>query len=178
MNISVVVALAVALILVLGWYLSFSAARLDRLHARVEAAREALDAQLVRRASVALELATSGLIDPAAGVILAAAAHWAREAPPPDRELAESDLSRTLRAVLDAEVVEAMSQTPPGRNVVVELEAAAGRVELARRFHNDAVRAARTVRRQRVVRALRLAGHAPLPETFEIDDSPPELSAA
>ena len=169
---------ALALIVLLGWYLSFSAARLDRLHARVEAARDALDAQLVRRASVALELATSGLLDPAAGVILAAAAHWAREAPPLDRELAESDLSRTLRAVLDADVVAAVSQTPPGRNVVAELEAASGRVALARRFHNDAVRAARTVRRQRMVRALRLAGHAPLPENFEIDDAPPQLSAA
>ncbi len=167
-----------ALIVVLGWYLSFSAARLDRLHARVEAAREALDAQLVRRASIALELATSGLLDPAAGVILAGAAHWAREAPPPDRELAESDLSRTLRAVLDADVVTAVRQTPPGRTIVEELEAAAGRVELARRFHNDAVRAARTVRRQRVVRVLRLAGHAPLPESFEIDDTPPQLRVA
>jgi hypothetical protein len=167
-----------AVLIMLGWYLSFSAARLDRLHARVEAARGALDAQLVRRASVALELATSGLLDPAAGVILAAAAHWAREAPLPDRELAESDLSRTLRAVLDADVVASVAQTPPGRNVMRELEVAAGRVELARRFHNDAVRAARTVRRQRVVRALRLAGHAPLPESFEIDDSPPALTVA
>ena len=164
---------ALALMVIVGWYLSFSAARLDRLHARVEAAREALDAQLVRRASVALELATSGLLDPAAGVIVAAAAHWAREAPPADRELAESDLSRTLRVVLAADVVAAASQTPPGRTFVLELEAAAGRVGLARRFHNDAVRAARTVRRQRVVRALRLAGHAPLPESFEIDDTPP-----
>ena len=83
-----------------------------------------------------------------------------------------------MRAVLDADVVDAVSQTPPGRNVVAELETAVGRVELARRFHNDAVRAARTVRRQRVVRALRLAGHAPLPETFEIDDTPPVLRAA
>jgi hypothetical protein len=40
-----------ALLLVLGWYLSYSAARLDRLHHRVETTRAALDAQLARRAA-------------------------------------------------------------------------------------------------------------------------------
>ena len=62
---SLSVVLAVAAVLLAGWYLSFSATRLDRLHARVEGARSALDAQLVRRASVALQLAASGLLDPA-----------------------------------------------------------------------------------------------------------------
>ena len=37
----------VAVLLVLGWYLSFSASQLDRLHHRVETLRAALDAQLV-----------------------------------------------------------------------------------------------------------------------------------
>ncbi|HEY8114051.1 MAG TPA: hypothetical protein VII16_14550, partial [Actinomycetes bacterium] len=46
-------------------YLWLMANRLDRLHARVEGSRAALDAQLVRRSSVALELATSQLLDPA-----------------------------------------------------------------------------------------------------------------
>ena len=36
--------------LIVAWYLSYTAARLDRLHARVEGALSALDAQLVRRA--------------------------------------------------------------------------------------------------------------------------------
>jgi hypothetical protein len=35
------------------------------------------------------------------------------------------------------------------------------------------VGAARVVRRKWVVRSLRLAGHAPWPPTFEIDDTPP-----
>ena len=42
--------------------------------------RSALDAQLVRRASVSLQLATSGLLDPATALLLADAAHEAREA--------------------------------------------------------------------------------------------------
>ena len=49
--------------------------RLDRLHARLEATRVALDAALVRRSSVALELASTGLLDPATSVLLAGAAH-------------------------------------------------------------------------------------------------------
>jgi len=34
------------------------------------------------------------------------------------------------------------------------------------------------VRRKRVVRYLRLAGHAPWPQTVEISDTPPETLAA
>ncbi len=55
-----------------------------------------------------------------------------------------------------------------------ELDAACRRVQLSRRFHNDAVRACRQLRRQRMVRLFRLAGHTPWPETFEMDDSTPD----
>ncbi len=159
------------LLVVLGWFLSFTAGRVDRLHARVEAARAALDAQLVRRSAVALQLATSGELDPAASLLLAAAAVEARECDEASREAAESDLSRALRAVLDDEdaVVDAM-----GVELLTELGAAAQRVQLARRFHNDAVRATRDTRRSRPVRWFRLAGHAAMPASFEIDDEPPE----
>ena len=52
-------------------YVSWRAGRIDRLHARVDMARAALDATLLRRSSVALELATSGLLDPATSLLLA-----------------------------------------------------------------------------------------------------------
>ena len=166
----------VAAAVVSGWYLSWTASRLDRLHARVEGARASLDAQLVRRASVALELATSALLDPASAVLLAGAAHDAREATAEQRELAESDLSQALRAALEEpEAVEGVEADAHGRTLLEELSSACQRVELARRFSNDAVRAAQVVRRKRVVRWLRLAGHAEAPVTFEIDD---ELPAA
>ena len=42
---------------------------------------------------------------------------------------------------------------------------------LARKFYNDAVAATRAARRRWLVRLLRLAGGAPLPEFFEIDES-------
>jgi hypothetical protein len=166
--------LGLGVLLLVAWYLSWSAARLDRLHARVEGARAALDAQLLRRSSVALELATSGLLDPAAGVLLAGAAHDATAAPPEDREIRESDLSRALRAALaEPETVAALRGVPWGAASLDELSAAGHRVQLARRFYNDAVRSARAVRRKPVVRTFRLAGRAPAPETFEMDDAPP-----
>ena len=164
----------VALAIVAGWYLFFSATRLDRFHARVEGARSALDAQLVRRASVSLQLAVSGLLDPATSLLLADAAHGARDADEADREVAESNLTRALHAALaDPGLSEALDADPAGHELIVELAAASQRVELARRFLNDAVRGARVVRRKRVVRYLRLAGHAPWPPTFEMDDTPP-----
>src|ERR1700728_3817712 len=75
-----VILIAVAAVLV-GVYVSWRAGRLDRLHARVDGARAALDAALVRRSSVALELAACGLLDPATSLLLAGAAHDARARP-------------------------------------------------------------------------------------------------
>lgn len=183
------VVVAFILVLAAAWYLSFSASRLDRLHHRVEGARATLDAQLVRRAEAAVELATSGLLDPASGLLVAGAASDAltagereadgpapghREARVADRESAESDLSHALVAALDGAVVAAARGTELGDQLLDRLETAWHRVQLARRFHNQAVMDAQRVRRKRVVRWLRLAGYAALPQTFEMADEPPE----
>ncbi|WP_103506673.1 hypothetical protein, partial [Streptomyces sp. FM008] len=139
---STLIWIAVAL-LAIGVYLSWTAGRLDRLHARIDAARAALDAQLLRRASVAQELATAGVLDPAASIVLYEAAHAARQADEEAREVAESELSQALRAVFgDASQVDAVRQAPGGTEAADELAAAVRRVPMARRFHNDAVRAA------------------------------------
>jgi hypothetical protein len=165
--------IAAALVFV-GVYLSWTAGRLDRLHARIDAARAALDAQLLRRASVAQELATSGVFDPAASMVLYQAAHAARLARDEQREVAESELSQALRVVFaESAQVRAVHEAPGGQDSTAELVAAVRRVPMARRFHNDAVRAARAVRRHRTVRWFRLAGHAPFPLAFEMDDEPP-----
>lgn len=166
-NIIIVIAAAI----LLGVYVSWRAGRLDRLHARVEAARAALDAALVRRSSVALELAACGLLDPATSVLIAGAAHDARAAGAPD-ELAESDLTRALRAATGQPGFRsALTARGSADELLAELEAAAHQVFLARKFYNDAVAATREARRRWLVRVLRLAGGAPLPEFFEIDDS-------
>jgi hypothetical protein len=163
--------IVIAVIAVIGVYISWRAGRLDRLHARLETARAALDAALVRRSSVALELASSGLLDPATSLLLAEAAHDARSADGA-RELAESDLTRALRAAFSQPDFRALLASRQGaEELLTELESAAHQVFLARKFYNDAVAATRAARRRWLARALRLAGNAKPPEFFEIDDS-------
>ncbi|MFE3451052.1 hypothetical protein ACFXJ8_19230 [Nonomuraea sp. NPDC059194] len=159
-------------------YVSWRAGRLDRLHIRLELAREALDVALVRRAAVVLELAGSRLLDPATSLVLAAAAHEARTAGPDEREHAESDLSRALRAAIDQDRFrERLSESPGGRALLEELDTAVAKVVYARRFFNDAVGVTRTAQRRWLARTLRLAGRTEFPEFFEIDDNPPETMA-
>ena len=61
---------------------------------------------------------------------------------------------------------------PDGPELLEELGSAMRRVQLARRFHNESVRAVRQLRSHRMVRAFRLAGRAPDKANFEIDDEP------
>lgn len=164
----------VAVVGVVALYLRGLIGRLDRLHLRVEAARETLDAQLLRRARAVTELAALGRLDLASTVLLVEAADTAQEADDVDREIAESALSEDLRAVLDAPgAVAALLADPAGRERLAAVATAVERVTMARRFHNDAVRAARALRGTTLVRVLHLAGHAGLPASFEMDDAPP-----
>jgi hypothetical protein len=163
----------------IAWYLSYGAARLDRLHSRVEGALSVLDAQLVRRAEATLELANSGSLDPASALILAGAASDSLEAdaePHTAREAIESDLTQALEAALGEVALEHLREDKTvGAPVLQRVAAANQRVQLARRFLNDAVIDVRRVRRKPGVRLFRLAGHAELPQTFEIDDELPML---
>lgn len=177
------VAVSVAVAFVLAWYLSYLASRLDRLHTRVESAKAALDTQLVRRAAACLDAvavldpATALLVADAAGEVLAAGERptVVGAADLGGREEAENALSRAIQI--------AFAQPPDGdgpagatlsAEVLTGLARACERVQLARRFHNDAVAQAQRVRRKRVVRWARLAGTAPYPVMFEIDDSIPQ----
>ena len=139
-------------------------------------ARAALDVILLRRSSVAMELATSGLLDPATSLLLAEAAHRARGSSLGDagrpRDLAESDLTRALRAVFSQPDFRASLDGKDGADeLLAEVEAASHQVFLARKFYNDAVGATREARRRPLARLLRLSGNAPCPEFFEMDDS-------
>ena len=201
----IVIVIAVALFI--GVYVSWRAGRIDRLHARVEMARTALDVTLLRRSSVALELATSGLLDPATSLLLASAVHGTRpgglEGPggagspsqggsggmglsrggsggmgPPGRDserprdLAESDLTRALRAAFSQPGFRSSLSGKEGADeLLAEVEAAAHQVFLARKFYNDMVAATREARHRPLARVLRLSGKAKAPEFFEMDDS-------
>ncbi|PUB25461.1 hypothetical protein C8K30_107207 [Promicromonospora sp. AC04] len=175
---------AVAIGLVFAWQ---GASRLDRLHRKVAASRIALDAQLLRRASAAVELATSGALDPASAVLVADAAYTASDAGAvtspaaalkmdglgADRERAESGLTATLRETLGAPETVRDLRAGPSAEVMTGLAAAWYRVTLARRFHNEAVAQTRRVRRLWYVRLFYLAGRAPMPRTVEFDDALP-----
>ena len=154
-----VVGVVLAVVL-LGTYLTWTAGRVDRLHARAAAASAALDAQLVRRAAAASALGEAAQLPG-----LTYAARVALDAPPGERETAENDLTRQLRAVVpDAD-------SP----VVADLVAVSRRVALARQVHTDVVRDALAVRRRIPVRLLGLTRRHPEPAYFDVDD--PSLDA-
>jgi len=167
------IVIVVAAALLIGVYVSWRAGRIDRLHARVEMARAALDVTLLRRSSVALELATSGLLDPATSLLLASAVYGTRDTSTGrPRDLAESDLTRALRAAFSQPDFRASLSGKEGADeLLAEVEAAAHQVFLARKFYNDVVAATREARRRPLARILRLSGRAGTPEFFEMDDS-------
>ncbi|NYJ33381.1 hypothetical protein HNR10_001262 [Nocardiopsis aegyptia] len=208
--VTVTVAAAVLAALALGVYLSWRATRLHRLHVRVDIARAALEEALRRRGAAVLDLVAARVRaadDPrggdhgqvpapveelmaAATAALAAGGDGRRHGGPSDeaagrqarRELAESRLSRALRAAVEpgngpvGAVAGASSEEVRERLAAV---AAAGRsVQLARTFYNDAVSDTRRARRSRPVRLFRLAGTAPLPDYFDIDDRAPRTPSS
>lgn len=167
--------LAAAVVLVaLGLWLTWTANRLDRLHHRLEVARASLDSQLLHRSGTALELATSGALDPARSLVLLDAAHQARAAAPADKESAESDLSAALRVVFaDAAEVAHLRTSADVGPLLRELAGDCRKVELARRFHNDLVVSTRALRSRRRARWAGLAGRAPEPLPVDLDDEAP-----
>ena len=139
------IVLIALVVIVFGLYVSMTAGRLDRLHQRIDTSSLGLDALLLRRSAVALELATSGVMDPASAIVLAEAAHGARtagEQDPLERASAESELTQALVIALgEPEELELIREAVSGVDLLAELDDACRRVELGRRFLNDAVRA-------------------------------------
>ena len=187
----VIIAIAVLFALCLaGWAASALAVRVDRLHRQVLGSRATLETQLVHRAQAAVELAASSRLDPASALLVSRAAHEALEAEGPlvddrldsaspredpgntDRSRAaiESDLTRVLRTVLTARTRAELSTDPLSGAALARLDKTAHRMVLARRFHNTHVAETRRLRATWPVRILHLAGRAPQPATFDMDD--------
>ena len=172
--------LTIALVAAVVLYLSQTAARLDRLHHRVDTSRTSLQGQFMDRANEVLSLASSGRLDPATSVLLADAAESALSQArstgtdfPPARCAAESALTKALDISIDAELVAEIAGQRDGDSILTNLAASVQKAAWSRRFHNDAVRSCLAVRRQRLVRLFRLAGSAPPPQTVELDDEVP-----
>jgi hypothetical protein len=159
---------AVLAAVLLTMWVTFTLTRMDRLHARVDAAQAALDAQLVRRAAALQHVAESPdsgfpahLCDRYQQIALDALAALDGR-----RQAAENAVGRAL-----LELADQGHQLHP--SAAAELTEAGSRVLIARRFYNDAVRDTRTLRAGRMPRLLHLAGRRAMPQFFDIDDTVP-----
>ena len=153
------------LLLLLAWYLSFSASRLDRLHHRVETSWANLDAALQRRAALALEIAHLPEVDPATNLLLTGAAYSAREADIEERNEAESALSESLKLLTLGSDLPSLYPEIFGK-----LADVTDRVKLAIGIHLEADASTLKVRSKLVFRVFRLAGTAPLPITHAFEN--------
>lgn len=163
-------ALGIAVVLVsavlFALWCSWTAGRLDRMHLRLELAEASLETLLQQRASVAMELATGGIGDPASELLLLEAARHARDSsdvPGAERWVTESDLTAVLMAL----------ELPPAdaNPLLQELVYVARRAGMARRIHNDLAATTRRLHARRRVRWFHLAGRAAQPTMVEFDDS-------
>lgn len=177
----VILGLVLVLVAVV-WLILARANRIDLLHQKVTRAAATLEAQLLRRAGLALELAGSGELDPASSVLVAECADAALVEPVEDedaalrpgrstlstqRGLAESELSQVLRHAL------AHDDVPVESELQDDVVAAWRRVAHARRFYNEAVAQVMRLRAKPSARLFHLAGRAQEPQTFEMDDTLP-----
>jgi len=160
-----VIAAVVVAILLTTWVV-FTATRLDRLHARVDAALASLDVQLVRRAAAVRHVLEAGplALNAADDQRFRESARQALTATGDEREIAENQLGHVVSEL-------AATSAVVGPDDAVELHEAGVRVIIARRFYNDAVRDTRELRNGLMPRILHLAGHREIPQFFDIDDT-------
>lgn len=168
------------------------ARRLDALNRTVAKSRRALEMALTARAHYAHDFATVGALDMAGAILLTDSADTClREgmqpiiddgldtpsnldlARPgveaPDRRQLESNLSRTLRLTVDQ--LDENDLDDEARAFYDKLQQARLQVKMTRNFHNSHVAQVRRVRTGVVARLFPIAGHAPWPQTVDMDDA-------
>ena len=166
------------------------ARRLDRLHQRILASRDSLSRLLLRRASEAdlltrsVGLENSGLADAARAYIQdggdqlttdgldrrTAAQRQGDRVEVATRVERASALSRAIRETLIPDERARIASDPQASARLEALDATCYRIELTRNVHNVDVAGVRALRSARMVKLLRLAGHAPIPEPIDFDD--------
>ena len=166
------------------------ARRLDRLHQRILASRASLSRLLLRRASEAdllsrsAGLENSGLADAARAYIQdggdqlttdgldrrTAAQRQGDRVEVAARLERASALSRAIRETLTLEERARIASDSQAAARLEALDATCYRIELTRNVHNVDVAGVRALRSARMVKLLRLAGHAPIPEPIDFDD--------
>ena len=186
----VAIALAVIALSVVSAFAITRARRLDRLHQRILASRDSLSRLLLRRASEVDLLTRSAGLD---GSGLAEAAHAyiqdggdqlttdgldRRTSAQRQGDRVEvvtrleraSALSRAIRETLTPDVRARIASDPQASARLEALDATCYRIELTRNVHNVDVAGVRALRSARMVKLLRLAGYAPIPEPIDFDD--------
>lgn len=186
----VAVVFAVITLGVVAGFAITRARRLDRLHQRILASRDSLSRLLLRRASEADLLSRSAGLE---GSGLAAAARaYIQDGGDQlttdglDRRTAAqrqgdrvnvatrleraSALSRAIRETLTPDERARIASDPEAGARLEALDATCYRIELTRNVHNVDVAGVRVLRSARMVKLLRLAGHAPIPEPIDFDD--------
>ena len=155
------------LVILFGWYLSFSAARLDRLHHRVETSWEHLDALLQRRAALALEISHQTDLDPATDLILTQSAYVSREEAIIDRNDAERSLSESLKFLRESAKTGEVTIFLP---LLDELTKLTEKITLAIAIHLEAVNSVAKLRSRPIYRLFHLAGKAKLPKIYSFEE--------
>lgn len=148
--------IAAVVIIVVVVVASSTATRLNRMHIRTDLARSSLEAALGRRAAVA-----RASYPQLTAVVAKAEALPITASEPFPRADAENELTRHLLALRDDDSI--------SEQLKIELYDVHTRVELARRFYNDAVSDTRALRERPLVKFFRLAGTAPIPEYFDMN---------
>lgn len=186
----VAIAVAVIALGVIAGFAITRARRLDRLHQRILASRDSLSRLLLRRASEAdllsrsVGLENSGLADAARAYIQdggdqlttdgldrrTAAQRQGDRIEVATRLERASALSRAIRETLTPEERARIASDPQASARLEALDATCYRIELTRNVHNVDVAGVRALRSARMVKLLRLAGHAPIPEPIDFDD--------
>lgn len=160
------------IIFIYAIYLSNVAGRLDRLHLKVENAREALDRQLALRSSVCKEIIKLSQINiDLKNELEIALVNSIEEESLPIHSQQEWNIESNVTEVLnkifaDEEVIKIIGNN----KLIAEIAAAMRRVAYALTFYNDAARSAIKVRKRWTVRFFRLFGRAQMPEiiSFEV----------
>ncbi len=158
-------------------YLSNVAGRLDRLHLKVENARNALDRQLALRSAICSDIAGLDLLDATLRSRLANAIHASISEESLDVHTKneweiESEVTKSLCELFDKDFD--ISKYPNQKNLIQETAGATRRVQYALTFYNDAARSAIKVRRRWLVRSFRLFGRASMPVLIDFDDQIPQ----
>ena len=186
----VAIVLAVIALGVVAGFAITRARRLDRLHQRILASRDSLSRLLLRRASEAdllsrsVGLENSGLADAARAYIQdggdqlttdgldrrTAAQRQGDRVEVATRLERASALSRAIRETLIPDERARIASDPQASARLEALDATCYRIELTRNVHNVDVAGVRALRSARMVKLLRLAGHAPIPEPIDFDD--------